>query len=337
MPLFIGLFVIVGVGLLIATRAATTSVSYEVESASLSGATKITDSTASGSQAIAFSGTTPTPPPPPPSGTWPSDATTGYKACGKTLSQLTPMSGVLKPGDNAVIENFDLTGYIDVVGKNVIIRCGRIRTTGLYAITSSNRVGDYIADSVEMQGTAAEGSTGTNSAAVVHYGTWTLRKVNAWRFRDGIKIGTNQTLEDSWIHDLWRTSGSHNDGIQSVGGSGSKILRNRIEGPWQQSTSAMILGNMSNYLIEGNFVSGGGYSIYIGGKADGNPPTNIKVRNNVFNGYTKSGCCDGKAGQDTRNSWRYGVYSFPNFSWPANDPGAEWSGNTFIDGTTLTR
>lgn len=334
---FIVGFAILGSLILLLTRAAGPFASIQPEGSTLSGTTKVSDANASGGSYLQFgSGTTTPPPPTNPPGTWPNDATTGYKACGKSLSQLTPKTGTLKPGDNEVIENFDLTGNIDVVGKNVIIRCGRIRTAGDYGITSSNRVGSYVVDGVEIQGVSTSGS---NSAAIVHYGTWTAKRVNVWRFRDGIKVGTNQTVEDSWIHDLWKTDGSHNDGFQSVGGSNVKILRNRIEGPYQSSTSALILGSdggpLSNYTIDDNFLSGGGFTIYIGGPMGMPTPQNMKVRNNVFNGYTTGGCCGAKANDDTRNSWLFGTNSF-RLNWPAGDPGAEWSGNTFIDGRTFS-
>ena len=162
-------------------------------------------------------------------------------------------------------------------------------------------------------------------ASVAPYGIYTLSKVNVHGFRDGVKLGSNQTVEDSWVHDLWRTAGSHNDGMQSVGGRNVKILRNNIEGPWVQSTSALILGTggggvLEDYVIEGNETSGGTYTVYIGGPDGDAAAQRIKVRNNVF----------------VNGSFVYGPLS-TRLGWPATDSGHEWSGNVFSDGTAFNR
>lgn len=254
---------------------------------------------------------------------FPSRDTTGYRSCGRTLAQLTPRSGKITLGDNAVLDNFDLSGEITVTGKNVVIRCGRIRTSAVYGVTATRGGAEsYLIEGVEIQGVS---SSGGNSAAIAPYGRWTARNLDVWRFRDGIKLGSNHTVEGSWIHDLWKVDGAHNDGMQSVGGRNVVIRGNNIEGPWQASTSALILGAgtvgyLEDYVIEGNRLSGGGYTVYVGGK-DGSPtPQNITVRNNTW----------------VKDSAQYGPLS-TRLNWPAGDRGVVWSGNTFSDGTPYDR
>lgn len=259
----------------------------------------------------------------PPGPAWPNDATTGYKACGLGLGDLTPMSGGITLGDNAVLENFDLTGSVTVTGSNVIVRCGRIRSSGIYGIVGSTAVEgeDYTIDAVEIESTAVDATGGKASAGIGPYGAYVASRVNIWRFRDGVKVKTDHTIMDSWIHDLWATGPDpHNDGMQSVGGRNVNILRNNIEGPYQAQNAALILGAgttpyLENYTIAGNRLHGGGFTVYIGGK-DGNPtPQNIVVRDNVW----------------VRDSWTFGPLSL-RLNWPAGDPGAVWEGNTFDDG-----
>lgn len=252
---------------------------------------------------------------------FPGASSTGYKSCGLSLSDLRPLSGTISLRDGAVLENFDLQGQVSVTGSNVTIRCGRIRTGAAYGIVATRNGGEsFTARGVEIEGVSASGS---NSAGVGPYGSWTLDRVNVWRFRDGIKLGSNQTVQYSWIHDLWKVDGAHNDGMQSVGGRNVRIIGNNIEGPWRQSTSALILGAgtggfLEDYVISGNRLSGGGYTVYIGGK-DGNPtPQNIQLTNNTW----------------VRGSNSYGYLS-TRLNWPANDGGAVISGNVYDDGTPI--
>ena len=62
-------------------------------------------------------------------------------------------------------------------------------------------------------------------------------------------------------------SSPHPDAVQSVGGSNITIRNNRLEGPWQAQTSAIIFkadfAPIRNAVIEGNLLSGGTYSLYV--------------------------------------------------------------------------
>lgn len=239
----------------------------------------------------------------PPAAGWPNAANTG------PTGTLTVVAGPVIVRAGEVLENFDITGTVKFEG-NAVIRNGRIRG-GLYALshTRSTVPGRATIENVELDG--AGGSSG-----IAPYGSWTARRLDVHGYKDGIKVGSDQRLEASWVHDLWKVEGSHNDGVQSVGGTNVQIVGNNIEGPFRASTSALILGNMTNYTIERNRLSGGSYTIYVGGNADGPVPRNIVVRENVF----------------VRDSWLYGARSF-RLGWPGSDPGAVWSGNTFDDGS----
>ena len=229
------------------------------------------------------------------------------------------MSGAITLTSGQVLENFDLKGYVIAKGNNITIRCGRINSDADYAVTAS-RTGNeaFLLDGVELAGDPS----GNVSAGLAPYGDWTARRLNVHGFKDGIKLGSDQTIADSWIHDQLKVPGAHNDGMQSVGGRNVKILHNNIEGPWQQSTSALILAAhttpyLDNYVIEGNRLSGGTYTVYLGSDEGNSCPSGIIVRNNL---WVSNSSVDG-AIQPSRCGLGATV----------------WTGNTYSNGTSFVR
>lgn len=250
----------------------------------------------------------------PPSGVidgtgYPNATTTGVPAGTK----LIPSGSVTITQDGTVIENLEVTGTITIDANDVVIRRTRVIGTGLYGI--NHRVGaSSLIEDVEIVGVSGQRSSGISP-----YGSWTARRVNVHGFQDGIKVNSNQTVERSYIHDLLKVTGSHNDGIQSVGGTNVRIIGNRIDGPFQQSTSALILQAdvlpLSDYVIEGNLLSGGTYTVYVRSKTVDDPnPTGMVFRNNVW----------------VAGSWKYGSASI-------RDTAPVWEGNRFSDGSPFLR
>ncbi|KAA0233801.1 MAG: hypothetical protein JJLCMIEE_03663 [Acidimicrobiales bacterium] len=245
---------------------------------------------------------------------YPDEASTGPPASGA----LEPSGGLTVTEDGAVIEGLSIEGSVTVEADDVTIRDSRVETTGEYAIIADDEVSGLVIEDVELVGavTPEDHSDGQVSAGIAPYGSWTLRRANIHGFIDGVKVKSNQVVEGCWIHGLLKVEGSHNDGIQSVGGENVVIRNNRVEGPYQGSTSAMILaagsvGYLEGYTIEANMVSGGTYTIYVSAKEGRPSPSGIVVRDNVW----------------LADSWKNGPLSM--------DPGidVEWSGNSFDDGT----
>ncbi|MDH4143783.1 MAG: right-handed parallel beta-helix repeat-containing protein [Acidimicrobiia bacterium] len=240
------------------------------------------------------------------------EATTGFPDASSTgpadESALVPAQSIKVTQDGAVIENVHITGMVTVDANDVVIRNVKITATGLYGIRSMpGRRGLVVED------TTIVGVTDNCSAAIAP-NRYTARRLDISACRDGLKVGTDTTVEASYIHDLRMVAGSHADAIQAVGGNNIRIAGNRIEGPWRAQTSALILqadiAPLSNLVIENNLLSGGTYTMYIKAKSSQPPPSNVTVSGNVW----------------IKNSYKFGSHS---------TPGAQilWSNNHFDDGS----
>ena len=239
---------------------------------------------------------------------WPDAGSTGLRDPGVLKS-----SGSVSVSTNgAVVENLDIKGSINIDADNVTVRNVRVTNNGaknLISITPG-RSGILIED-VELDGRRVA------THGIVH-GGYTARRVNVYGVGDGLRAGSNTVIEDSWVHDLGHDgaydSSPHLDAVQSVGGSNITIRNNRLEGPWQAQTSAIIFkadfAPIRNAVIEGNLLSGGTYSLYVLSTSKYAVGGDVSVRGNVF----------------VRNSWKFGHL---------NRNAGAFSGNTFDDGTPI--
>jgi hypothetical protein len=182
-----------------------------------------------------------------------------------------------------VIDGFDITGSVEIRANNVTIRNSRI-TSGeehvirVYKDSGGNTYQNFVIEDSRLRG------VGSCEAAIA-FSNYTARRVHISGCADGAKAFSNTTIADSYIADRYRTSGSHNDGIQSSGGQNILIRHNTVLGPYKKSTSAIKVtgeqNDLANVLIENNYLSGGAYSLYT---TEGNShrATNIDVVGNTF-------------------------------------------------------
>jgi hypothetical protein len=239
---------------------------------------------------------------------FPDAATTGVA----DDARLSPSGSLVIERDGEVVENVDVAGTIKVRANDVEIRNVRITTgSALYGIEiASGSTGTMIED------TAIIGS-GDCSAGIVH-GDYVARRIDVKGCVDGLRVGGASTLiADSYIHDQVKIPDSHNDAIQSLGGTNIVLRGNRIEGPYQDSTSAVLLqanmDELSDVVIDGNHLSGGSYALYIQFKDGREPPQRVQIVNNVW----------------AEDSFLHGPASVGD----AVD--IEWSGNTYSDGEPI--
>jgi len=208
--------------------------------------------------------------------------------------------------DGAVVDALDVNGTITVAADNVTIKRTRITAGQFYGILTTNGARNLSIQDVDILGQSGceAGIAGDNYSAV---------RIDVSGCIDGMKVGDNTTILDSYIHNLRVGGGSHNDGIQGTGGRGYLIKGNYIpQTPGENS--AIILGEefgpMDNAVIDGNWLDGGNFTLYIG---YGTTNPNATIINNRFG-----------------RSYQYGLLS-------ANPKaGVVWSGNVWDDTGLVT-
>ena len=212
---------------------------------------------------------------------FPNANTTGPVGAGLSYGDLTASGGMTIKTANAVIEKLDISGLVTVDANNVTIRNCRIISGNIYGVRIEDGVTGLTIEYCEISGT-------THNSAGVNGNYDTLRYCNIYSFQDGLKIASNSVMEHCYIHDLYHEPGMHNDGMQNSGNGTNIIIRhNTVQALYQSQTAAIKIttntGPIDNILIEGNFLSGGSYTVYVTDKGNGHgPPTNITFNENVW-------------------------------------------------------
>jgi Carbohydrate binding module (family 6)/Right handed beta helix region len=259
--------------------------------------------------------TTPTPTPTPTPTAPAVTGSPGPSGPGRTVGvpagvNLTPASGTTITTANTVIDAKDITGPVVVRAPGVVIKRSKIHSngtgTGIY-ISGSGSVTVIDSDIYGFD----DGVAGDN---------WTVRGTNIHAMSsDGVKLGSNVLLEQSWIHQLTPAAGSHGDGGQMQAGITNTVVRNNaIDVSSSGSNAALFLapdlGPSSNgpLTVEGNYLDGGNYTVYC---VDGNNGEyfvrNITIRNNTFGSHSKYGA-------------------------KRTNVALTWTGNTWLTGGTIS-
>lgn len=207
---------------------------------------------------------------------WPSDATTGVPA-GTVLRQVGTINAD-KPGQ--IIDSVDVAGSINVTARGVVIRnCQVHSTTAPYGVLV------YPGGSVHIEDCEFYGQR----EAAISGNSWTALRVNIHSQQsDGVKLGSNCWLQDSFIHDFTPSAGSHADGGQMQTGVHHLTVRHNtiLMGTSKADNSALMFSpdlgpsGAGPVLVADNLLGGGGITLRI---VDGN--------NGQFHqtGYTVSG------------------------------------------------
>ncbi len=293
---------VVAVGILVVWRifAAGSPLAFEPEAGTLSGsATNVADANASGGQAVKFAAPTPTPTPgactgaantpggPDPwGGCWPGPNNTGYPH-GLPGDTRTPVTLTVHTGDiditqaGYVLQNMEVDGCIHVRtgANNVIIKNVLVKTVGCYWVIRNDASGLQVSD------TEIDGLNDVTHDGIA--GDYTATRVDIHGTADGAKA-SNDTIQDSYIHDLIHSDTSHNDGIQTLGTTGLTIRHNTIFNQGDGTSIILSTGSatdMRNIFIDKNLFAGGGYTVY-GGYSAGRDNlavvSNINITNNRF-------------------------------------------------------
>ena len=163
-----------------------------------------------------------------------------------------------------MIENKLITTPLVLTGSahNVTIRNCRIAASGFWLVLN-----DEGATNLQITDSELDGQNNTSNDAAVAGRNYTLTRVNIHNTVDGLKLGSNVTVRDSYIHDLVVSGDSHNDGMQSLGADDVLIEHNTIITP-RASTSAILLstgsGAQHRITMRNNLLGGGAYTVYGG-------------------------------------------------------------------------
>lgn len=185
---------------------------------------------------------------------------------------ITVIVGNMTTSSNGqIIEQRDIKGTLTVNHDDVVVRNCRMSQV-------DNRQGDRLL----IEDSVIDGQNNKDDG--FKDGGITLKRVEITRCQDGGKASGNTIMENCWIHDLWVTSTSHNDGAQIMSGSNCRFTNNRIEN--FTGTAAIFLkpdfGAISNITIEGNYTFKAGNFAYQADPKGTVFPTGIVYRNNVF-------------------------------------------------------
>lgn len=232
-------------------------------------------------------------------GGYPDDTNTGVPA-GTTLTN----SGSLTVNTNgAVVQNLNVSGQIIVNANNVTIRNCRITSSDYYPIDwdGSTHTGLVVEDTEIIANTY-------NVTAGMSFSNYTARRVFVTGSADGFKADSNVLIEDCYVTLLGIGPDTHNDGVQTTGGSNVTLRHNTFKLGSPAGVSAVVQvgnewGTNSNWVIQNNLIDGGGWSINASNDPADNP--NFQITNNRF----------------TRRA-AYG---------PGSVGGATWTGNIYDD------
>lgn len=204
---------------------------------------------------------------------WPNATNTGVPS-GVKLSQ---SGGVVVTKAGTVLSGLNINGCVDIKANNVVIENSKITCAGnrLAVRVYSGFSGLTIRDS-EIDG-------GGKAVACIGYGGFTLLRDNLHNCVDGINGGNNTAVEYTYVHDLARQSGSHNDAFQTSGGSHLLIVGSNFQAYNAAGDDPMnaaiqtghLFSNFSDALVEYNLFNGGNYTVNAGSTST--------------NGYTISG------------------------------------------------
>lgn len=236
---------------------------------------------------------------------WPGPDTTGADAPRRRIGGLN----ITRSG--TVLSDVVVQGQVVVEADDVTLRNVHVRSGDWYGVLVLGR-------GVLLEDVTIEGIRGTEAGmaglAAEDGGQFTARRVDVHRFQDGVRLGDNCELRDSYVHDLLATGEDpHYDAVTANNHRGWVIEGNTILNHHGDTAAVWVgdsRGPASEGLLRGNLVGGGGYTIY-GGPGTGR---GVRVVDNSF----------------TTRFFPDSGYWGPVTSWvPAVNT---WSGNVWHDG-----
>lgn len=162
-----------------------------------------------------------------------------------------------------VIDGYDIRGCVAVFASDVVIRNSRITCS-----TAGELAGIYADDApADARLTVERVEIDCVTGADNRHGIWGHgMRVSAVHIHDcenAIEVNANSVIEDSYLSAREGDNDAHGDVIQSQGG-GNVVIRGNVLAGYNPITSSIITNPTQNHgwLVEGNFMSGGAYTLY---------------------------------------------------------------------------
>lgn len=179
-----------------------------------------------------------------------------------------------------VVEGVRIDGCVGVTAPDVVLRNVIVNCTGYIGVLSSSTGLQIVDSTVTCGGTpGSHGVTRTNVS---------LLRVEIYGCENGLSIGPNVSVVDSWIHDLYDGGDAHTDGAQfDQDAANIAFVHNTIDARGS-TTSALIMwdeGDPQNHdvTITGNLLAGGSYTLYCGRSG---AAVEVRIVGNRFGPYT---------------------------------------------------
>lgn len=203
---------------------------------------------------------------------------------------------------SGVIKDLDIKGCLTITGDatvtDVLVEggCGSgrsldIRAGGVVTVTDAT-----------IRATSSQAS-----AVVVDHGTTVLQRLDVSGGNDGIDVWSGDvTLADSYVHDILRASGSHNDTVQVLGG-GNVLLSHDTFMAFTHGdpmNACLQIGELNGsglntVTMTNSYCDGGNYSVNANG---GNGGATLVVTDNVFGDDYRYGV-QANLGSPFRTTW----------------------------------
>ncbi len=218
---------------------------------------------------------------------FPTPTTTGWAPTGVTLTPYTGPDIITTAG--TVIDGKDISVCLTIEAKNVTIKRSRVRCGGDFGIRQIDNAQGTIVQDVEI----TSGSTMLDRAILFTDGA-VMSRVYIHGMQRGIAVGSNTTIETSYVGENQNGTDAHTSAIMTSGGTQHVIVRgNTLQtAPNTNASSAISFypelwagGANDDFLIDGNLLnSGGEYAVYLGHtpSAGESPNTHFRFTNNKF-------------------------------------------------------
>jgi hypothetical protein len=222
--------------------------------------------------------------------------------------------------DGTVVEDIHVTGGIYISANNVTVRNFKVTANAWYGVSIAGGLSGIVLEDGEVSGAI--------TSCIIGVG-FTGRRLYLHDCDDGIKAkgsGGPTLVEYSFIEKMGPGDGAHGDGVQTTGAGNDITFRyNNIYMPWcgtgpsnpaspncpdpevYSHNATFIIGCSSgpscpitNYLIDNNWLNGGGWTIYCSVR---NTIQGVTVTNNKFGRDTGWGLFGDQCAEVSGNTW----------------------------------